>query len=59
MKKLFDVSYDIYGDDGWCEKSVTIRAKDRDNAKMIVSAMEHHSVFPIEICCVAELGKIA
>ena len=59
MKKLFDVCYDVYGDDGWCEKSLFIRAKDRDDAEMLVSGMEHHSVYPIEIFSVDELGEVA
>ncbi|NBT42860.1 MAG: hypothetical protein EBT20_20820 [Alphaproteobacteria bacterium] len=59
MKKLFDVFYDIYGDDGWYEERVTIRAKDREDAEMIVSGMEHHSVYPIVIFAVDELGEVA
>ena len=59
MEKLFDVFYDIYGDDGWCEKRVTIRAKDRDDAEILVSGMFHHSIYPIEISAVDELGEIA
>ena len=59
MEKLFDVFYDTYGDYGWREERVTIRAKDEDDAKMIVSAMEHHRVYPIEIFSVDELGEVA
>ena len=59
LKKLFDVSYIVYGDDGWYEKSKTFRAENRDDAVKIVTRMSHHTPYPIEIFSVDELGKVA
>ena len=57
--KKYEVTYVVYGDDGWYEKTKTYRAKDRDDAKDIVVKMSHHSPYPIKIFSVDELGKVA